>query len=149
MRNFDTGATRNSNDHKYVYNGFNSALVEKSFAEYMHSHREQADGTLRPADNWKKGIPKEAYLESLHRHYVDLWELMETGEETLVDADGHTVDKIHLLNAIRFNVNGLIFEHIKEKLEGGTDLGYADLYDTTFQFNKKTGQIEPYDGERL
>lgn len=115
MRNFDTGATRNSNENKFAYNGFNSVLVEKSFAEYMHSHRKQADGSLRAADNWKKGIPIEAYHESLHRHYIDLWELLDTGKETLIDAEGNEVDKIHLLNAIRFNVNGMLHELLKEE----------------------------------
>ncbi len=44
MRNFETGATRNLCDDKLAYEGFNSPLVMKRFAEYMHLHRKQADG---------------------------------------------------------------------------------------------------------
>lgn len=112
MRQFDTGATRNNNDNKYVYNGFNSALVERRFAQYMHEHRLQADGTLRQADNWKKGIPKQAYLESLHRHFVDLWTMMETDDDTILDSEGKKVTRQDVLCAIRFNVNGLLYEEI-------------------------------------
>lgn len=109
MREFSTGATRNSDDNKYVYNGFNSAFVEESFAKYMHEHRFQADGKVRAADNWKKGIPIEAYHASLHRHYIDLWKMLESGERWVVDSDGKSVDIIHVLNAIRFNVNGMLY----------------------------------------
>lgn len=122
MREFHTGATRNDNSNKYVYNGFNSALVEKRFAQYMHEHRKQADGKLRDADNWKKGIPIEAYHESLHRHYMDLWDLLETGAGMIRDSEGKYVDKEDLLCSIRFNVNGMLYELLRPQLDNLKEL---------------------------
>lgn len=110
IRKFETGATRDTNDGKLNYEGFNSALVEKRFAEYMHVHRIQPDGSLRAADNWQKGIPKEAYMESLKRHVMDLWLHYDGFPEEAVDKDIESV-----LCAIRFNVNGMLFEILKEK----------------------------------
>jgi hypothetical protein len=61
MRNFTTGATRNSDVNKLDYEGFLSPVVLEEFAIYMQTHRKQADGKLRESDNWQKGIPKEVY----------------------------------------------------------------------------------------
>jgi hypothetical protein len=73
MRQFDTGATRDSEDGKLDYEGFISPLVLKRYAEYMHKNRVQADGNLRSSDNWQKGIPRDAYMKSAWRHFVDWW----------------------------------------------------------------------------
>ena len=110
VRTFHTGATRDSNVGKPDYSGFNCPLVEKRFGSYMHLHRHQSDGSLRASDNWKKGIDKEAYRESLHRHFVDLWLHLDGYPEEAVDSDIESV-----LCAIRFNVNGMLHEILKEK----------------------------------
>ncbi len=110
VRQFDTGATRDSDENKHEYAGFNSPLVEKRFAEYMTSHRKQSDGKLRSSSNWKKGIPKDAYLQSLHRHFIDLWLHLDGFPEAAVDTDIESV-----LCAIRFNTNGMLHELLKEK----------------------------------
>jgi hypothetical protein len=76
MREFDTGATRDSNEDKLNYEGFLSPIVLKAFAEYMHEHRKQSDGKLRDADNWQRGFGPNHYdvcIESLFRHFMDLW----------------------------------------------------------------------------
>jgi hypothetical protein len=39
----------------------------------MHKHRKQADGVLRDSDNWQNGIPKDAYIKSAWRHFMDWW----------------------------------------------------------------------------
>ena len=73
MRQFETGATRDSEEGKLDYEGFLNPLVLQRYAEYMHGHRIQADGGMRDSDNWQKGIPKTAYMKSLWRHFMDLW----------------------------------------------------------------------------
>lgn len=112
VRQFETGATRDSDSDKPEYAGFNSPLVEKRFAQYMHLHRKQVDGTLRASDNWKKGIPRSAYLQSLHRHFIDLWLHLDGYPEEAVDPDPESV-----LCAIRFNTNGLLYEVLTHKEE--------------------------------
>jgi hypothetical protein len=113
IRKFETGATRDTAEGKYEYNGFNSPLVEKRFAEYMHLHRHQSDGQLRDSGNWKHGIPEEEYLKSMHRHFVDLWLIMDGFKAEARDQDIESV-----LCAIRFNVNGLLHEELKKKPAG-------------------------------
>jgi hypothetical protein len=113
IRKFETGATRDTAEGKYEYNGFNSPLVEKRFAEYMHLHRHQSDGCLRDSGNWKHGIPEEEYLKSMHRHFVDLWLIMDGFKAEARDQDIESV-----LCAIRFNVNGLLHEELKKKPAG-------------------------------
>lgn len=113
VRDFGTGATRDSNVGKYDYIGFLSPQVLVAFAGYMHKHRQMPDGTVRGSDNWKSGIPVDAYLESLARHFIDLWLLLdgsplprpETGEvPTLADT----------LGGLLFNVQGAWHELLKE-----------------------------------
>lgn len=111
MRNFETGATRDSDETKHEYAGFNSPLVEKRFAEYMTFHRKQADGQIRSSSNWKHGIPKDVYLQSLHRHFIDLWLHMDGYPMEAVELDIESI-----LCAIRFNANGMLHEVIKERL---------------------------------
>lgn len=117
MRTFESGATRDTDDTKHEYAGFNSPLVEKRFAEYMSHHRIQADGYTRSSSNWKKGIPKDAYLQSLHRHFIDLWLHMDGFPCEASEQDIETV-----LCALRFNVNGLLHEIVKERIRRNIEL---------------------------
>ena len=103
MRNFESGATRDSEGDKLDYEGFLSPLVLRRYAEYMHGHRRQADGSLRDPDNWQKGIPWGVYIKSLVRHTFDLWGLHREESEDK-DAFGN------LLCAIMFNSMGLLYE---------------------------------------
>jgi len=107
MRTFDSGATRNNDDNNLDYEGFLSPLALKAFAEYMNKHRLQADGKLRPSDNWQKGIPKDAYMKSGIRHAFDWWgEHRNWGSrEGMNDA----------LCGLLFNVMGYLHEIEKEK----------------------------------
>lgn len=76
MRNFKTGATRDSNEGKNDYEGFISPLVIQAYGNYMNKHREQADGKLRDSDNWQKGFGDKHFdvcMKSLWRHFLDLW----------------------------------------------------------------------------
>ncbi|KKM17301.1 hypothetical protein LCGC14_1677180 [marine sediment metagenome] len=73
MREFDTGATRNTSDGKLGFVRALCPLVLERYVKYLDKHREQADGKFRPFDNWKKGIPDDVYLDSLGRHFFDVW----------------------------------------------------------------------------
>jgi hypothetical protein len=105
VRNFDTGATRDSAEGKPVFNGFLSHEVLRSYAAYMHENRVQADGKLRAPDNWKKGISEDVYMDSLFRHFMDVWEAHEDGDrEKLTES----------LNAVLFNAMGMQYENLKK-----------------------------------
>lgn len=113
IRTFSTGATRDTDESKLEPWGFTSALVEKAFSEYMHGHRTQSDGALRDSDNWTHGIPPQSYYHSLSRHVLDLRLLWEHFPEEAVSKN-----MIDVLCAIKFNVNGLLYEMLKEELRG-------------------------------
>ena len=101
-RTFDTGATRDTDDGKLDYEAFNAPIVEREYAAYMHDNRKQVDGVLRDGDNWQKGIPRSQYMKSLIRHVMDVWHGWRQGTAE--------TNMIVLLCAIRFNVNGLLYE---------------------------------------
>lgn len=109
VRTFDTGATRDTDEGKPEHWGFSSALVEKRFGEYMHQHRVQSDGSLRASDNWKRGIPVDSYRHSLSRHLNDLRLIQEGYLKEATDPDLESV-----LCAIKFNVDGMLYEVLKE-----------------------------------
>ena len=107
MREFGTGATRNTDDGKLDFEGFLSPLALEEFAKYMHTNRIQADGKLRDSDNWQKGIPMEAYMKSMYRHFFDTWKSyrgLETPEEQITNLCG-----------LMFNVQGMLHELLKKK----------------------------------
>lgn len=105
MRKFETGATRDNNEEKLEYARFLDPLVLERFAKYMHEHRKTADG-MREPDNWKKGIPTRAYIDSLWRHMHSVWKKHECGIDDTYDH----------LSGILFNVMGLMYEEEKKKL---------------------------------
>jgi hypothetical protein len=111
MRKFESGATRDTNDGKLDYEGFISPLVVRRYAEYMHKHRIQADGSVRDSDNWQKGIPITVYRKSLCRHFMDAWYILR-GWATKTDADEDIED---LLCAMLFNTMGLLHELIQRR----------------------------------
>lgn len=108
VRTFETGATRDTDEGKLDYEGFISPRVLQGFAEYMHKHRIQSDGTLRDSDNWQKGMPYDEYLKSAFRHFVDVW-LHRRGERDLAREPLEEA-----LYALMFNVQGMLFELTRE-----------------------------------
>jgi hypothetical protein len=117
MREFTTGATRDGDTTKFDYDGFNSPLTMRAFAEYMHKHRIQADGALRDSDNWKRGIPLSAYRKSMWRHFMDVWAILSgypgvSGQAT----DQEPQELMEALCGLKFNVDGLIHEVTKIRL---------------------------------
>lgn len=112
VRRFTTGATRDTDTRKPDYEGFVSPLVIREFGRYMHEHRVQPDGSLRDSDNWQKGIPLDAYMKSLWRHFHDLW-MLHRGFD-VVDFDGNEVDIEDALCACLFNVQGYLHETLAD-----------------------------------
>ena len=72
IREFDSGASRNSDEGKLDYEAFVCPLTMKRYAEFMHKHRKLEDGTLRQGDNWQKGIPLDELMKSATRHMQDM-----------------------------------------------------------------------------
>ena len=113
MREFDTGATRDTDVGKNDYEGFYHPLVVEAYGDYMNKHRIQADGKLRDSDNWQKGIPKDAYIKSLWRHFLDAW-FIHRGYKRIDKQTGEEITMQEVLCAILFNVQGYLFEILKE-----------------------------------
>lgn len=107
MRYFKSGATRDDDTEKLDYEGFLSPLVIERFAEYMQKHRKQKDGKYRTSDNWMKGLPKDAYIKSAFRHFMDWWK-----EHRKLKTDEGLEDA---LCAVLFNTQGYLYEILKEK----------------------------------
>lgn len=110
MREFETGATRDSSHGKPDYEGYLSPLVLAAFGEYMLRHQETANGP-RESDDWQRGIPMDVYMKSLLRHVFALWAL-HRGEES-----SETVEDSAC--AILFNTQGYLLEHLKQKKSSG------------------------------
>lgn len=114
MREFESGATRDTTEGKYDLEGFLSPLVLNRYAEYMNKHRTQADGKLRDSDNWQKGIPLAAYIKSAYRHFFDWW-ANHRGVKSVVKEDIE-----ESLCALLFNTMGYLHEHLKSKVVPGS-----------------------------
>jgi len=111
MRGFKSGATRDNNEGKFDYEGFMSPLVIEAYGKYMHKNRKQADGKLRASDNWQKGIPKEVYIKSAFRHFIDVWK-EHRGFKSKAGLE-------EALMALLFNIMGYAYELLKEQKKGG------------------------------
>jgi hypothetical protein len=102
MRNFKTGARRDSADDKESYTESISQLALRRYAFYMKSKEK-----LYGKGNWRKGIPKEVYLDSLLRHLNKF--LIEKQDGIVIEESDH-------LAACFFNLQGYMHEEEKEKL---------------------------------
>lgn len=101
-RLFETGATRDTDATKLDYEGFIAPRVLRRYAEYMHECRLRnipPGDAMRASDNWQKGIPRDAYVKSLLRHVMEVWESHRQGQ----------YDE-RALCAVMFNAMGLLFE---------------------------------------
>ena len=111
MRKFDTGATRDNNENKLSFIKALCPLVLKRYVEYIGKHRKQADGDMRDWDNWKQGIPKDVYIDSKGRHFIDTWLHYEGyGQEAVHD------DIEDILCAELFNTMGFLHEILVKKM---------------------------------
>jgi len=104
MREFQGGATRDTNADKLDYEGFNNPLVDRCYAEYLNKHRQTANG-LRGSDNWQSLFGEEHFnvcMKSLCRHVVDA-RLAHRGyesEQPIIDS----------LNAVIFNAKAYLLK---------------------------------------
>ena len=114
MRDFDNGATRDTDEGKLDYIKALSPIVLRRYVEYLAKHRVQADGILREFDNWKQGIPVDVYRSSTGRHFMDDW-LLSEGYKTK-DNHGPVEDIEEVLCAELFNIMGRLHEIIKARL---------------------------------
>lgn len=112
MRTFEGGATRDNDTDKLDYEAFLSPLVLKRYAQYLHKHRIQADGSIRAGDNWQsgKGIPRDVYMKSAFRHFMDWW----GGHRNPSFGQERTEDLEDAICAVLFNASGYLHEHLKE-----------------------------------
>lgn len=119
IRTFPTGATRDTDAGKLDFDGFLCPLVLERYAKYMHKHRELPDGTLRPSDNWKQGIPLVAYRKSIWRHFQEFWKAA-WGYPSGVDIEDAICASI-------FNYSGYLHELLKAKIApmGGAVVPHA------------------------
>jgi hypothetical protein len=118
IRIFDSGATRDTIQGKLSYVKALSPAVLRRYVQYLDKHRKQPDGSMREFDNWKKGIPTDDYLDSIGRHFVDLWSILQGYPAE----DNHgPCDRQELLCAIIFNSMGMLHEFLKEKKEKDND----------------------------
>lgn len=104
MRTFDTGATRDTAKGKPNYEAYLSPLVIERFGEYMLQHQVQADGTEREGDNWQRGIALNVYMDSMWRHFLDVWSIHRNWKDE---------DITEALCALYFNVQGMLHEVLK------------------------------------
>lgn len=109
IRTFETGATRSPLGDKLQYEGYLSPLVLTRFAEYMRLHQTDSAGNRRDSDNWQKGIDRSAYMDSMARHFFDVWlHHRESGERAAEDIET-------ALCGLFFNVQGMLFEVLRVK----------------------------------
>lgn len=114
-RAFTTGATRDTDNGKLDYEGFISPLVTRAYAEYMHRCRTRnvpVGQALRASDNWQKGIPQDVYAKSLIRHVQEFWLIIDGFEAR--DEKGQALSLEDVCMAIKFNVEGFMFEQLKK-----------------------------------
>jgi len=76
IRQFKTGANRDTNQNKLEFARFLSPIVVQRYAEYMNKNRFLSNGDIRDPDNWQKLFGKnhqQVCLDSLMRHVMDVW----------------------------------------------------------------------------
>jgi len=126
MREFEGGATRDTDETKLDIEGFNNPLVDKCYAEYLNKHRQTANG-LRDSDNWQNLFGEKHFdvcMKSLCRHVLDarLAHRGYTSEQSIRDS----------LNAIIFNAKAYLLKLLLEDdLKKETKPGYGVNADRT------------------
>lgn len=131
MREFDSGATRDTEEGKLDFEGFLCPYVLERYGQYMNKNRIQADGNVRASDNWQKGIPMDAYMKSMWRHFHDVWKAWRAG-----DLSNWMEER---LCALLFNVMGLLHEVLKVRRQAATS--FSELQTALAAARKTTPEI--------
>lgn len=116
IRTFSSGATRDTTEGKLNYVKAISPIVLQQYVDYIGKHRVQPDGNLRDWDNWKQGMSKQVYFESLGRHFEAVW-LIHDGFPAFDNHGPVTLEDS--LCGIMFNAMGYLYEILREKEERG------------------------------
>lgn len=112
MRQFETGATRDTAEGKIDYEGFLNPLVLERFGQYMLDHQDTEKGP-RPSDNWQQGMPRDVYMKSMLRHMMDVWKI-HRGYDAY-DKDYNQVFLDEALCAVLFNLQGYLLEYLIDR----------------------------------
>jgi hypothetical protein len=123
MRQFESGASRDSNDHpeKPSYFKALSPIVLREYVKYLGRHRTLSDGSKRDWDNWKKGLPKDVYADGLLRHAMAVW-LIQDGFKSY---DNHgEVNLKDSLCGVMFNAIGMLHEVLKDEIKAKDEAPY-------------------------
>ena len=113
IRQFETGATRDTVQGKLSYVKALSPIVLQRYVQYLDAHRLQPDGSMRDFDNWKKGLPEDVYFDGLGRHFVAVWLLAQGFPAT----DNHgPVTLEDSLAAVIFNASGWLHELVQKRI---------------------------------
>lgn len=132
IRRFETGASRDVDEHKIDPEACLSPIVLEAFAQYMVICQIMPDGTRRADDNWQKGMPCESYIKSGWRHWLEFWkwhrartlfpELSPVSWIKVLQGQGPKTTQLDLDVArgillggfgLLFNVQGYLHEYIK------------------------------------
>ena len=110
IRNFEGGATRDTDKDKLNYIKALSPIVLQRYVEYLGKHRVQSDGNLRDWDNWKKMFGEKHFdvcMASMLRHVMDVWLQHDgyKGQQSIEDS----------LCGILFNVQAYLFKILEDK----------------------------------
>ena len=115
VREFATGATRDTADNKPDIEGYIRPEVLVAFCEYMEHHQHLADQSVRASDNWQAGFGepgdwpghRAVCMKSLLRHVLDLWLFHRGGKgrDTIEEA----------LGGAMFNIMAFWYGIIKQK----------------------------------
>jgi len=104
MRIFKSGATRDNDTQKLNYTGSLSPIVLKCFTEFMRKHNIKNGKLQRDESNWKKGMPKQSYMDSKFRHFMMTWLL----HDKFIKNDKDNSKLIESLCAELFNTMGFL-----------------------------------------
>lgn len=98
---------RDSKAGKPHYTRILSPLSMMAYGEYMLRHSIMKDGTTRSPDNWKKGMDRADYIDSMVGHAIKAWFAQE-----IPNWEGDSMKES--LCAVMFNAQGRLHELLKE-----------------------------------
>ncbi len=116
IREFDTGANRDTDEGKLDFEACLSPLVLERYAQYLYECQEMPNGSRRADDNWQKGMPLSAYMKSAWRHFFAWWKMHRGWQPVSQDAK----ELEDTICALMFNVMGYLHELLKAKLVDGS-----------------------------
>ena len=126
IREWKSGGKRDTVAGKLSYSKFFHPIVLRSFVEYMHKARKMRDGSYREGNNWQKGFGdtlkehSDVCMESLMRHFMDVWLFHEGTEDVGVDLD-------EALCGVMFNAMAWLFQLLKSRQEFSME-NYLESY---------------------